>query len=244
MKNKAQLLTTVVFGIALVVLSAIAFWLLNETAYFWVTYAFTLVAGGLLYGVLMYYLSDGKRTMREFPANAPYAYIAIQYAVIEIVLAAVFCLISGTGLSVIYFICAELILALVYGIRIVIALGAKQAAMQPEHTAKIKTKSWQMVAADVQSIQQRTGMISSPELRAGIEKALQRLCDAVRYSDPMSDDSVAVLEGQIREGISAVGSELDRVIASQDTDAGAVLAGIDKVERLIEDRNNRVKILK
>jgi len=243
MKNKAQWITTMVFFLVVVVVSLVAFWLLKETAYFWITYLFTLLAGSVLFVVLLYYLNDGKRTMREFPANAPYAYIALQYGAIEIGMAAVFCVIGITGLSTAYFICAEILLALVYGVRMVAAFGAKQAVLHPERAAKIKTANWQMVAADVQAMQGKAGAMPSG-IRTEIEKALQKLYDAVRYSDPMSEESVAVIERQIREKIASVGLKLERLATGEDADASAALAEMDAIERFVEERNNRIKINK
>lgn len=244
MKASAKLIATVVFVIAAVLLSIIAFLLLEETDYFWVTYAFTLAAASLLFAVALYYLSDKNRTFREFPANAPYAYVAIQYAVAEAILAAAFCLIGGlTGLKIIYFVCAELVLALVFGIRIVLAFGAKAAVMDVENTARKNTQSWGMIAADVRAIQSRSEALPL-ETRAEVSRILHRLFEAVRYSDPVSDNSLSVIESQMRQGIANIGEEIDRLLNGQYADTDKTKAAANAVERLIEDRNNRVKILK
>lgn len=244
MKITAKLIATIVFVITVVLLSVIAFLLLEETDYFWVTYAFTLAAALLFFTVIFYYLSDKNRTIREFPANAPYAYIAIQYIVIEVILAAAFCLIGGLiGLDIIYYVCAELVLALVFGIRMVLAFGAKTAVMGVEYSARANTQSWQMIAADIQATQAKSEALPV-EIRTEVSQTLRSLYEAIRYSDPVSYDSLSVIENQIRQGIANTGDEVDRLLNGQSNDMSKIKTAVNAVERLIEDRNNRAKILK
>ena len=88
MKIKAKWVAAIVYAASIVLLSVILFILVEENDYFWVTYWFTFAAATVVFAVIFYYLSDAKRTFKEFPANAPYAYVALQYLVAEVVLAA------------------------------------------------------------------------------------------------------------------------------------------------------------
>lgn len=244
MKMSAKLAAVIVFVIAIVLLSVISFVLLEETDYFWVTYGFTLAAVSLLFGVILYYLSDKERSLKEFPANAPYAYMAIQYIVIEVVLAAAFGIIGGLmGLKIIYYICAELVLALIYGIRIVLAIGAKSAVIGLETKVAVKTQNWKLLASDVQAIQAKVGLLA-PEIRTELSGLLNRLLEAVRFSDPMSIESFSVLESQISQDVSAIGLEVEKLKSGEVIDTNPVKSIINNVEKMIEDRNNRMKIYK
>ena len=244
MKINAKLTAAIVFIITVTVLSVIAFLLLEETDYFWVTYSFTLVAAIVFFLVLVYYLRDKKRTFKEFPANAPYAYVAIQYIIFEVILAAVFCLFGGlAGLDIIYFVSAEIILALIFGIRMVLAFGAKKMVMDVENTASVKTKNWQMYTSDMQAAY--SSVQRFPEtIRNEASKILSKAFEAVRYADPVSNPSLSALESRIQKGISDIGEEAERLATGKSSDIGKLRNSVIELEKLIEERNSRMKTLK
>jgi len=240
MKISAKWVAAIVYVVAVVIVSAVMFLLINETDYFWVTYFFTLAAATLLFALFFHFMGDKNRTFREFPANAPYAYIAIQYLVIEVMLAVVFCIFGAFGLRIRFFISAELILALVYGIRLVVAIGAKKEVIGLESDAGVKSKNWQMVAVSVQAIKTKAEGLKE-DVRSGAVKILNKLYEDIRYSDPISNGNVSIIETQIHGGIAAVENEIDRLLAGQSNDLGGLNAAAASVGRLLEERNSNLK---
>lgn len=240
MRIKAKWVAALVYAAAVVLLSGIAFALIKETDYFWVTYGFTLAAASVLFGVIFYYLSDADRTFKQFPANAPYAYVAIQYLIAEVVLAAALWLIcAATGLKLKYFISAELVLALVFGIRLVLAFGAKKYVVEGEAANEERYQTWRSLAGDIQALQRQAEALST-----ATQAALRRLYEAARYSDPIGRAETAALDTQIRDAISALRYELGQPDAAQPAAAERIAQIAARAERLIEERNDRLKTAK
>lgn len=244
MKIKAKWIAAIVYVVSITLISIILFSLIEENDYFWVTYWFSLAALTVLFSVLFYYLSDAKRTFKEFPANAPYAYVALQYLAAQAVLAAAMWVIcSATGLKLKYFISAELVLALVFGIRLVLAFGSKRYVTEGERTADAKYQGWQALASEIGAL--RSKAESLPQgMRIPAAGALDRLHEAVRYADPVGTPEVASLEQQIHDALSALRYELGQNAVDPAQSLETLLRISDNMERLIRERESKLKIQK
>jgi len=231
MRMKPKWFAAVVYGTSVVVLSAVLFSLIvSRSAYFLLAYGFTLLAATTLFGVIFYYLSDGKRSFREFPANAPYGYIAIQYLIIECVLAAAMWFIGGaTQLPVKYFIAAEVVLAVIFGVRFAVAFGAKSYVAGGEQARAQDAGRWRALTAELQALQKQAAP-GSPEAQS-----LKRLAEAVRFSDPIGLPETDALDAQIADAVAAIRRELNRAPGGKA--GGQELAkAVARSERLLEER--------
>lgn len=74
----------------------------------------------------------------------------------------------------------------------------------------------------------------SPEIKA----SCQKVCEAIRYSDPMSNPELSVVEARITVKLD----ELRTAVGSDDPDAVRITS--EELISLIEDRNRKVKLLK
>ena len=71
-----------------------------------------------------------------------------------------------------------------------------------------------------------------------MKRELEKLQEKIRYSDPMSSSRLATLE----ESIQTLCEYLGELITRQDY--GAALATLQQIERLLEERNEKCKLLK
>lgn len=71
-----------------------------------------------------------------------------------------------------------------------------------------------------------------------VKEECKKVYEAVRYSDPMSSDMLATVEGQITIQFAALSEAVEA------DDAEAISAAAQEVLILIKDRNNKCKILK
>lgn len=242
MKIKAKWIAAIVYAVSVVLVSGILFSLIEENDYFWVTYVFTLIALSVVFAVIFYYLSDAKRTFKQFPANAPYAYVALQYLAAEAILAAAMWLICvATDLKLKYFVSAELVLALVFGIRLVLAFGSKKYVVDAEKTADVKYQGWQSLTTELKALQTRADALPQG---ARAVAAINRLYEAARYADPVGSPESAALEAQIRDAVSALRYELGQVSAEDAQSIDRVLKVAQNAERLIAERDSALKIQK
>lgn len=206
MRMQPKWFATIVYLTTVAVLSALLFLLnVSRTSYFLLAYGFTLLAATTLFGVIFYYLSGGKRSFREFPANAPYGYIAIQYLIIECALAAAMWFIGGaTNLPVKYFIAAEVVLAVIFGVRFALAFGAKRYTAGGEQARAQDAGRWRALTAELQALLRQAAPDSAEA------QSLKRLAEAVRFSDPIGLPETDALDAQISDAVTAIRREMDR----------------------------------
>ncbi len=113
------------------------------------------------------------------------------------------------------------------------ALGARAAATvvsDIDDRVKVQTVYIKMLTADAESLMARA---NSPEEVA----ATKKVYEAVRYSDPMSNEHLIPVETQITQKFN----ELNTAVSMH---TGAVEAKADELLLLINDRNNKCKVLK
>ena len=95
---------------------------------------------------------------------------------------------------------------------------------------KLATKQTTLFKLDVNSLLDRC---KDPE----VKKALGKLSESFRYSDPVSSDELKEIEEQITK-------ELDNLGKILETDNNAALEKIAQIENMLADRNRRCKAMK
>ena len=117
----------------------------------------------------------------------------------------------------------------------VIALVSAQAAVSTveEIDKRIKGKTFfiKSLTVDVEMLKEKATI---PE----ITNELKPLYDAVRYSDPMSDDALASIESQITLLMSELGAGVEKA------DIEAVKKNVKNITVLLSERNKKCKLLK
>jgi hypothetical protein len=73
---------------------------------------------------------------------------------------------------------------------------------------------------------------------ADLKKTLQKLSDAIRYSDPVSNPQLAELESNIEQSAALLAQELET------ENTPAVQNICDRMMQLLNERNRKCKLLK
>ena len=234
MKKKNAVISATVFIVMVVILSILAFLLSEKTAYFWTGFIFTLLAAALILGVILN-LRGGR--VKELP----YASLAIQYAVIEVVLTAIFCTMGWAipGLSTIYFVVAQFLLLIIYVILIAVAFNADKKAAGLQQEAP-RPKDWNSIAEDIEGVVDRIGDLPQG-ISSGTMQRLFRLNETAHNSKAVSAENLRELEDGIRSAVSELSSQMDAMIANNKEDSGDFEAAMGRVEKLVEERNQKLK---
>ena len=87
-----------------------------------------------------------------------------------------------------------------------------------------------LLTVDAEGLLNKSG---TPEVKTAVKKVYE----AIRYSDPMSNDALFDLESQIAVNFN----EFAEAVAG---DAGSIIGLADELVELIGDRNKKCKILK
>lgn len=129
---------------------------------------------------------------------------------------------------------AAIVCLVIFGFSAITLLKAKSAAnMVSDVGAKVKGHTFfiKSLTADME------GLLSCAKTDA-IKSEVKKVYEAVRYSDPMSNDALAGLEAQITLKFDALSKAVEL------EDAGAVKAAAEEFLILINDRNKKCKLLK
>jgi hypothetical protein len=212
-----------VLGILFVLISVIVFVIPGaKTAPFWIAYGFT--AAAFAAQILIWRAAFGKNsTPKSKFFGLPVVQLGVVYLCVQLVLLALFRFVPGLPVWSAIAVCAVLA-----GIAAVGMIAADVGRGEVERVeAKAQKKTFY-----IKEMQTEVELLASAEPDAETKAALSRLAEKIRFSDPMSHEKLAELEDEI----AAKTAEL--------RGAGDKQAVIAELNRLWEERNKKIEILK
>lgn len=224
----------IVWAILLAVFNVVVFVTPNEIAgvskfngHFWTGYIFITLAFIGQLGVAWYSLKDetAKKVFYRIPL------LPISYgSLIAMLIVGTLCMaIPGFPVWLGIILCI-----LVFAFGLITLVQAQTAGSIVEETdTKIKNKVFfiQTLTAALDSF---IGRSSTPEIAAELKK----LYETARYSDPVSNEALAGLESSIILKMDELSQNID------DTDISALQKTVKEISTLLNDRNNKCKLLK
>ena len=231
MKPKKEKLQT--FGILAIVLAVYLLLVFvipfAKTALFWLALVFTLVSFGVEAFVLWQWLTKGADARSRF-YGFPIVRVGVLYLGAQLVLSFVFMALAAhcpvrVGVAVM----ALLLAAAAIGL---IAADATRTEIERQD-AQLKTDVTAMRA-----LQSRAAALPARCEDAALKSDAQKLSDAFRYSDPVSNDATKEAEHEL----SACMDELERAVLDNDTQSAQSL--IRRAEALLTERNRLCRLNK
>ena len=119
----------------------------------------------------------------------------------------------------------------IYAILLVKADAAAEAVSDVGAKAKAQTSAMKVMTADAESV---LSLAKSEEAKAEVKKVYE----AIRYSDPMSNDALSAVEGKIADRMLA----LKDAVKADNPDAVKAIA--EEIIDLVKDRTVKCKMLK
>ena len=228
MKNN-KFLIAIVGGIIFAVYNIIVFtFSANRSPIFWSAYLFTVWA--FLVQVIVF-LSIYKRntTVHDVFFGFPLTVISFIYLLVQIVVGAGFMLVPVASLRI-----ANVVQIVLLALHLILTLSAVMARNTVESISE-RTKERilfiKLLENDVVSLQDR---VREP----AHQTRLSSLSELIRYSDPMSHPSLALLEQKVSNKIALLADKIE----TEKTDEANEL--FDEIEAIMAERNRKCKILK
>ena len=225
-KFQAILIIAIVLAAYLLLAFVIPF---AKTAVFWLALVFTLAAFGVQVYVLKLSFEKGKDARSKF-YGFPIARIGIVYLFVQIILSFLFMALAKVcpvWVAVVVF--ALLLAAAAVG---VIAADAMRDEVERQD-AQLKTD-----VAAMRALQSRALALVSRCEDAALKANAQKLSDAFRYSDPMTNDATKYAEHEL----SADMDELERAVLDNDATSAQTL--IQRIAAQLAERNRLCKLNK
>lgn len=222
------------WAIALVVFSVITFVTANETvglssvgSSFWVGYAFITIAfiGNLICSFLFFKEENKGKVF----LNVPIINLAYSALIVSLIVGAVAMAVP----QIPYWIgvIVDVLVLAFYAIAIVKASAAANIVNDVEQKVNAQTFFIKVLTVDAGSLMARA---KSDEMKAETKKVYE----AIRYSDPMSNDALASIENQIQNEFNAFAD------AVKNNDIDLAKSSSNELVILINDRNKKCKLLK
>ena len=213
----------IILGITFALFNVIAFAVPTaKTATFWIAYAFTAVAFVLQIGTWNAAFKTDDTLKSKF-LGIPIIHIGIVYLAFQLIAFAVF-----MAFPVILSWIAVIICALILGISAICLISADAARGE---IARVEEKVNSKVFY-IRELQVDVEMLAEEEQNPETKKALQKLAEKIRYSDPMSSEVLADLEAKIKEKAA----ELKTADHKSEI--------ISELDLLLTERNKKAKLLK
>lgn len=220
-KNSAK--AYAILGLLFVLISIIAFAVPTmKTASFWIAYGFT--AAAFIAQVILWKTAFGKEeALKSKFLGFPVVHIGIVYAIIQTFAFAVFLFVPTLPTWTAIVICSA-----IAGVSAVCMISADAGRNEIERVeAKVKQKVFH-----IKSLQADVELLANNEPDNVVKKALLKLAEKIRFSDPMSCSELEVVEKELADKINGLKTSADK------------LTVIAEIDTLLVERNTRLKILK
>lgn len=213
----------IILGILFALVSIFAFAVPTiKTAKFWIAYVFTAVA--FVAQIFIWKTALGKEeTLKSKFLGFPVLYIAIVYAIIQMVAFAVFLFVPAFPAWSAIVVCP--VIAGVSAICMITADVGRDEIKRVE--VKVQKKVFY-----IRELQTKVELLAAAETDVDIKTALTQLAEKIRFSDPMSNEQLADLENKI----SAKVLELKTAANKKEV--------IAEITLLLDERNRKCKFLK
>ena len=191
-KTKNTIGIAIIYAIVIVVFNIIVFVVFqNRSSVFWLSYAFMMVAFAVQ--IISMALAFKTADIQAAFFGIPLASFSVYYLCAALVVGLLFMIFQGAGVTLALVI--QLIVLTIFVVIAIISIMARDTVVEVSNDIKNKVVDLKSVQVDVELMASSCG---DPELKA----ALQKLTDTVRYSDPMTNESVADLEKLSRDKVS------------------------------------------
>lgn len=223
-KKKTIGMSLAIWGIFFVMYNLAVFLFLKPaTSVFWISYGFMVLAFGLQ--ILGMYLSFKEFSVQAAFFGIPLASFTLYYFFAELFMSFVFMIFQNINPKIPAFL--QLALLAVYAVVAIVSVATRDAAVGIKDDYDKKSKNMKVKAIDIEILRDEA---KDPELK----KQLGRLAEAIRYSDPMTNDAVADVDGRITLEVMALQT------ACEDGDLEGAKASCAKLQRLYVERNKKL----
>lgn len=222
MKNN-KYMPYLALGITFALFNLIAFVIPTEkTATFWTVYSFTIISFALQ--IILWKVTFVKgETLNSIFLGISIIHIGIIYLIIQLVTFTVFWLFPILPVRLAVIVCS-----IILAISVLCVIGGKTGITEINRIdEKVKSKRY-----FIQSLQIDIEMLAEAETDTETKTALKKLAEKVKFSDPISHETLDELETKITNKVVDMKSTSDKK---------SIIA---EIELLLTERNKKVKILK
>ncbi len=220
-------------GILFVVYNILVFVIAGFTGHgasFWVSYAFMLVAF-ICVAVSALLLRSSTNQPKDWLFGYPVVKHCTVYIIAELIASVLFMALDKTGFPFAIGFAVQLIILALHLVFLISCFIAKETIDEVEQKVGRSTAFIDLLTVEI-------AMVADNIDDAAAKKAVKSLEEAVRFSDPISNEMLSVIEAEIS------GRVTDMRAYAEARDVENVLLECEAVGKLIKERNMKCKVLK
>lgn len=199
----------------------------NRGNNFWFAYGFTMAVFVIQIGA--YFLAYMKKSAKNEIVGYPITLFSMIYLVIQSVTALIF--MSAQNINTRLVVIVQVLLLGGYLLVLIMLLLGKEIIKDTDAATKLKTDFIKSLLIEVECLNGKTD-------DAVLNKQLSALADTVKYSDPMSNETLIPLENRTEAKVTELGMAIDN------NDIETAKTHCKTIEQLIAERNKKSKMLK
>lgn len=228
--SKTKLRTGIVLAVVFVVFTVAAFAIpFRKTGVFWLSYVFGVVAIAAQIYVLQVAFT-GQKSLRSKFYGFPIARVGVVYLVVQLVLSLV-CMALAAILPIWIAILADVVVLGAAAVGFVATDAMREEIQRQDTVLKKDVSAMRAMQSMSRSLVSQCG---DPMLRAELEK----LSEALRYSDPVSSDALMEIEAELKGLLD----EAQKAIVEQEYEAAGTLCR--QAMGVLNERNRLCKLNK
>lgn len=198
------------------------------TATFWVSYGFTVFAFALQELILLFCFQRKSSAETVF-YRIPIFLIGIVYWALQVLIGSVFMALPQSNVT--WAIIVQVILLALFVLTTIIASIANNLIGRSAQHVDDKVRFIRLLESDVAAMRDKA-------IDTDVVAQLEELQEIIRYSDPMSSESLALVEQKIVDMLAQLADAVDQ------NDQQTIFSTISKIKLLLADRNRKCMILK
>lgn len=228
--SKTKLRTGIVLAVVFVVFTVAAFAIpFRKTGVFWLSYVFGVVAIAAQIYVLQVAFT-GQKSLRSKFYGFPIARVGVVYLVVQLVLSLV-CMALAAILPIWAVVLADVVVLGAAAVGFVATDAMREEIQRQDTVLKKDVSAMRAMQSMSRSLVSQCG---DPSLRAELEK----LSEALRYSDPVSSDALVEIEAELKGLLD----EAQKAIVEQEYEAAGTLCR--QAMGVLNERNRLCKLNK
>lgn len=226
--KKTLTLFAIIYVVVFAVMNMLVFFVFDEkNNVFWISYGFMCAA--FVIQIVSMILAVKALEVEAVFFGIPLVSISLFYFFAAVFAAAVFMIFQNAPVKLA--IALQAIILAVYVVIAILALMARDTVQDVNDNIKVSVVAIRSMQADVETLKVQ---VQDPALK----EKLRKLSETIRYSDPMSNDAVVDIEGQIMQALTEL-----RICCENGQNADAVKK-CGEIEVLFLRRNNLLKATK
>jgi hypothetical protein len=193
-----------------------------KTVTFWISYIFTVIA--FVVQIVIWKVSfDNKKSLKSKFLGLPIAQIGIFYLAIQIISFAIFLFLPT--LPIWSVVITSLTILCISALCMIVSDVGRGEIERVSTKVHEKTSYIKQLQIDVE-------LMADAEIDTKVKVELRQLAEKIRFSDPMSHETLAELENQLTMEIYRLKTSTDKTKA------------INEINLLLDERNKKCKLIK